>query len=118
MARFGGKAGRKDTKKSQQLQGDLAMTMITSTRFNVQLQRVRGLAAGVCLALTAAGTAAAEPTVAHSAVQHISSVGYLGTGLVSSAPWLLSSTPDPATFTLLGIGFIGVALLGRKKLAR
>jgi hypothetical protein len=80
---------------------------------------VRGLATAFGLALTAAGTAVAEQTPAASAAAHqISHTAYLGTGLVSSAPWLLNSTPDHTTFALLGAGFIGLALLGRKKLAR
>jgi hypothetical protein len=70
------------------------------------------------LALTAAGTAAAEQNPAAPAVRHISHTAYLGTGLVSSAPWLLNSAPDPTTFALPGVGFIGLALLGRNKLAR
>jgi hypothetical protein len=88
------------------------MTTSVSLRFHVRSHRVRGLATAFGLALTAAGTAAAEQTLAtpdHTA--------YLGTGLVSSALGLLS-TPDPAAFALLGVGFIGLALLGRKKLAR
>jgi len=95
------------------------MTIRASSRLNVRLQRVRGLAAAFGLALTAAGTAAAQQTTAAPAAgQHISHAAFLGTGLVSSAPWLLNSTPDPTAFALLGIGFIGLALLGRKKLAR
>jgi hypothetical protein len=95
------------------------MTTSASLRFHVRSQRVRGLATAFGLALTAAGTAAAEQTPAASAaVHHISHTAYLGTGLVSSASWLLNSTPDPPAFALLGAGFIGLALLGRKKLAR
>jgi len=95
--------------------------MITnaSLRFKFQSHRLRGRATAFALALTAAGTAAAEQTsTVPATAHHLSHTAYLGTGLVSSGPWLLNSTPDPATFALLGAGFIGIALLGRKKLAR
>jgi len=90
-----------------------------SLQFSFRSQKVRGVATAFGLALTAAGTAAAaQISAVPAAVHHISHTAYLGTGLVSYGPWLLNSTPDPATFALLGAGFIGIALLGRKKLTR
>jgi len=88
-----------------------------------QLTLVRG-AVAVCLgAFWGAGQALAAVSaenvnVASNAARDAAHHAYLGTGLISSAPWLVNNTPETVVFTLFGVGFIGLALLGRKKLVR
>jgi hypothetical protein len=95
--------------------------MVTGSSIGFNL--VRGAAAVCFSALCAASPALAAvntenlndaSTAAGAVVRH----AYLGTGLLSSAPWLVNNTPESAVFTLLGAGFIGIALLGRKRLVR